>query len=62
MGQAASVHDAGPVHEVTLDGFWMDKTQVTNGLFAPFVAAHRLRYRRRTHARSDGLSRVPRKN
>ena len=31
--------DAGPVHEVTLDGFWMDKTEVTNAQFAAFVKA-----------------------
>jgi formylglycine-generating enzyme required for sulfatase activity len=34
-----SIQDAGPVHEVTLDGFWMDRTEVTNRQFARFVAA-----------------------
>jgi formylglycine-generating enzyme required for sulfatase activity len=34
-----SFGDAGPVHEVTLDGFWMDRTEVTNRQFAEFVAA-----------------------
>jgi formylglycine-generating enzyme required for sulfatase activity len=34
-----SMQDAGPVHEVTVDGFWLDKTEVTNRLFAEFVAA-----------------------
>src|SRR5205814_1693588 len=32
-----SFADARPVHEVELDGFWMDKTEVTNEQFAKFV-------------------------
>ena len=35
----ASMQDAGPVHEVTLDGFWLDRTEVTNRQFARFVTA-----------------------
>jgi formylglycine-generating enzyme required for sulfatase activity len=31
--------DAKPVHEVTVSGFWMDRTEVTNRQFARFVAA-----------------------
>jgi formylglycine-generating enzyme required for sulfatase activity len=31
--------DAQPVHRVYLDGFWMDRTEVTNDQFARFVAA-----------------------
>ena len=31
--------DAKPVHEVTVDGFWMDKHEVTNREFAEFVRA-----------------------
>jgi len=31
--------DAGPVHQVYVDGFWMDATEVTNDQFAAFVAA-----------------------
>ena len=31
--------DARPVHRVYVDGFWMDKTDVTNADFARFVAA-----------------------
>ncbi len=31
--------DATPVHEVTVDGFWMDEHEVTNAQFARFVAA-----------------------
>jgi formylglycine-generating enzyme required for sulfatase activity len=31
--------DARPVHKVGIDGFWMDKTEVTNEQFAKFVEA-----------------------
>lgn len=31
--------DAQPVHQVRVDGFWMDATEVTNEQFAKFVAA-----------------------
>ena len=31
--------DARPVRQVEVDGFWMDKTEVTNAQFARFVAA-----------------------
>jgi formylglycine-generating enzyme required for sulfatase activity len=31
--------DAQPVHRVRVDGFWMDKTEVTNAQFAKFVEA-----------------------
>ena len=31
--------DAQPVHPVWVDGFWMDRTEVTNAEFAKFVAA-----------------------
>lgn len=31
--------DANPVHRVYVDGFWMDKTEVTNKQFAAFVKA-----------------------
>jgi formylglycine-generating enzyme required for sulfatase activity len=34
-----SMPDAGPVHEVTVDGFWMDRAEVTNREFAAFVQA-----------------------
>jgi sulfatase modifying factor 1 len=29
--------DAGPIHKVYVDGFWMDQTEVTNAQFARFV-------------------------
>jgi formylglycine-generating enzyme required for sulfatase activity len=31
--------DARPVHRVSVDGFWMDATEVTNEQFARFIAA-----------------------
>ena len=34
-----SVADARPVHQVYVDGFWMDQTDVTNEEFAAFVKA-----------------------
>jgi formylglycine-generating enzyme required for sulfatase activity len=36
-----SVMDARPIHRVYVDGFFMDRTDVTNGEFAKFVAATR---------------------
>ena len=31
--------DESPVHRVRVDGFWMDKTEVTNAQFRAFVEA-----------------------
>ena len=31
--------DSRPVHRVSVDGFWMDETEVTNEQFARFVKA-----------------------
>jgi sulfatase modifying factor 1 len=40
MGCAdCGMSDTGPVHLVTVDGFWMDRTPVTNAQFASFVKA-----------------------
>jgi formylglycine-generating enzyme len=33
--------DARPIHRVAVDGFWIDKTEVTNDQFAAFVEATR---------------------
>ena len=33
--------DARPIHRVHVDGFWMDRTEVTNAQFAAFVKATR---------------------
>jgi formylglycine-generating enzyme required for sulfatase activity len=38
MGSDDKPHE-GPVHKVTIEGFWMDETEVTNAQFAAFVAA-----------------------
>jgi len=32
-----ATHDARPIHRVYVDGFWMDKTDVTNAQFESFV-------------------------
>jgi sulfatase modifying factor 1 len=34
-----AIEDSRPVHRVYVDGFWMDKTDVTNAEFAKFVAS-----------------------
>ena len=39
MGSTNGQPDEGPVHEVTVGGFWMDKTEVTNEQFQKFVEA-----------------------
>src|SRR5262245_29618634 len=36
MGNDAGAPDEKPAHEVTVRGFLMDKTEVTNGQFAAF--------------------------
>ncbi|HEV3416733.1 MAG TPA: formylglycine-generating enzyme family protein [Pirellulales bacterium] len=38
-GGHETMPDARPIHRVFVDGFWMDKTDVTNEQFAKFVAA-----------------------
>ena len=39
MGSEDFYPEEGPVHEVTVDGFWMDRHVVTNEQFARFVEA-----------------------
>lgn len=39
MGSASGPADCLPVHQVTLDGFWMDQSEVTNAEFQKFVEA-----------------------
>jgi formylglycine-generating enzyme required for sulfatase activity len=34
-----ATEDSRPVHRVYVDGFWMDKTDVTNAQFAKFIVA-----------------------
>ena len=38
-GGDCPMEDAKPVHEVALDGFWMDETPVTNGDFQKFAGS-----------------------
>ncbi len=38
-GGKDSMPDARPIHRVYVDGFWMDKTEVTNAQFEAFVKA-----------------------
>ncbi len=39
MGSDGHYPEEGPAHEVSVDGFWIDRRQVTNREFATFVAA-----------------------
>ena len=39
MGSNEHYPEERPVHKVTVDGFWMDRTPVTVAAFQPFVAA-----------------------
>jgi formylglycine-generating enzyme len=43
MGGDETLADARPVHRVYVDGFWIDRTEVTNEAFARFVRATRYR-------------------
>lgn len=38
-GGTEPMDDARPIHRVAVDGFWMDRTEVTNAEFARFVSA-----------------------
>jgi sulfatase modifying factor 1 len=37
MGSEEFYREEGPIHEVTVDGFWIDSHEVTNSQFAKFV-------------------------
>ncbi|MEW5975213.1 MAG: formylglycine-generating enzyme family protein [Acidobacteriota bacterium] len=39
MGSEGGQEDERPVHQVTVNGFWMDQTEVTNQQFAEFIQA-----------------------
>ena len=50
MGSDRHYPEEAPVHRVTVDGFWIDRTPVTNREFRKFVERDRLRHLRRDHA------------
>jgi formylglycine-generating enzyme required for sulfatase activity len=43
MGSDKHYPEEAPVHEVTVDGFWMDRHTVTNEEFRPKLAVDRTR-------------------
>ncbi len=54
------LHDEQPEHEVELDGFWMDKTEVTNDEFKKFVdATGYVTTAEKTPKREDFAGQVP---
>jgi formylglycine-generating enzyme len=60
MGDDDGPPDEGPPHSVTLDGFWMDKTEVANGQFKAFTdATHYVTVAERTPKREDFRGQVP---
>jgi formylglycine-generating enzyme required for sulfatase activity len=59
MGNDHEMVDERPAHEVVLDGFWMDETEVTNAQFAEFVGATKYQtIAERTPKREDFLGQV----
>jgi formylglycine-generating enzyme required for sulfatase activity len=60
MGSDDGPPDESPAHSVTLDGFWMDRTEVTNAQFKAFVdATHYVTVAERTPKREDFRGQVP---
>ena len=57
MGSDHHYPEEAPVHRVTVDGFWIDRTPVTNRQFKAFVKATGHVTYGRDSARSEGLSR-----
>lgn len=54
MGAENEGEDEKPVHLVTLDAYWIDKTEVTNAMFARFI--EQTGYR--TQAEKEGIGMV----
>jgi formylglycine-generating enzyme required for sulfatase activity len=56
MGSDNGSEDEKPVHEVTLNSFWMDKYEVTNEKFRTFIECtnHYLRWRAQSEWKSAG--------
>lgn len=60
MGSEGGPPDETPIHAVTLDGFYMDKTEVTNAEFQKFVdATGYTTMAERTPKREDFIGQVP---
>ena len=59
MGGGEDLTDARPVHRVYVDGFWMDRTEVTNAEFARFVRATSYRTVAERKPRAEDAPRVP---
>lgn len=60
MGDDGGPPDESPAHSVMLDGFWIDRTEVTNGQFKAFVDATRyITVAERTPKREDFRGLVP---
>ena len=57
MGSDHHYPEEAPAHQVTVDGFWIDRHPVTNAEFARFVARDRLRHRGRARRRPGRLPR-----
>ena len=57
MGSDRHYPEEAPAHRVTVDGFWIDRTPVTNRRVPPLRRSDRPRHLRRDHARPEGLSR-----
>ena len=56
MGSDKHYPEEAPVHRVTVDGFWMDRTPVTNRQFDEFVKATDHVTFAEIRARCEGLS------
>ena len=57
MGSDHHYPEEAPVHRVTVDGFWIDRTPVTNRQFKAFVKATGHKTFAEVRARSEGLPR-----
>ena len=57
MGSDHHYPEEAPVHRVTVDGFWIDRTPVTNRQFKAFVSATGHVTFGADRARPEGLSR-----
>ena len=56
MGDDDERPEERAAHEVTVEGFWIDRHEVTNAQFAPLRRGHGLRHARRARPRPEGPS------